>query len=194
MPFVLPSLCILSWVDAQANLPTRARWTAKANVAPIGASKRGASTLPFKESFLFSEPSSLDASLIQVYRETHYRVDGPLGLTLLVDTHSPELAALHLKHGVACSAFITACNPNSIALSEGANIKLQADFGVELQNRGFDYLLGIGQHPDNDWPGESSYLVLGLAIQAAKALAIKLEQNAFIWNGHDAVPKLVLLK
>jgi len=28
------SLDISSWVDAQANLPTRARWIAKANVAP----------------------------------------------------------------------------------------------------------------------------------------------------------------
>ena len=143
---------------------------------------------------MFSEPSSLDASLIQVYRETHYRIDGVHGLTLLVDEYSPELAALHLKHGVTCSAFITACNPNGIALSERTNIKRQADLGVELKHRGLNYLVGIGTHPHNDWPGEPSYLVFGLAMQAAKALAIKLEQNAFIWSGEDAVPKLVLLK
>ena len=28
----------------------------------------------------------------------------------------------------------------------------------------------------------------------AKALATELEQNAFVWSGEDAVPKLVLLK
>ena len=31
----LHSRYILNWVDAQANLPTRARWNAKANVASI---------------------------------------------------------------------------------------------------------------------------------------------------------------
>ncbi len=143
---------------------------------------------------MFSEPSSLDVSLIQAYRETHYRVGGEHGLILIVDERSPELVALHLKHGAACSAFITACNPNGIALSEDVNIKRHADLGVELQRRGLNYLEGIGQHPHNDWPGEQSYIVFGLAMQAANALAIKLEQNAFIWSGEDAVPKLVLLK
>jgi hypothetical protein len=160
----------------------------------LGANNRGASTLPFKESFLFSEPFSLDASLIQAYRETHYRVDGASGLTLLVDEYSPELAALHLKHGVTCSAFITACNPNSVALSEAQNMMRQTDLAVDLQQLGLDCLEVIGQHPHNDWPGEPSYLVFGLAMQAAKTLATRLEQNAFIWSGEDAVPKLVLLK
>lgn len=143
---------------------------------------------------MFSEPSLLDNDLIQVYRETHYRVHGEPGMTLVVDTHSPELMALHKKHGVTCSAFITACNPNGIALSEATNIKRQVNLGVELQRRELNYLIGIGQHPNNDWAGEPSYLVLRLCMQAAKAWAIKLEQNAFIWSGEDAVPKLVLLK
>lgn len=187
-------LYILSWVDAHANRPTRARWTAKANVALLGATERGASTLLFKESFLFSEHSSLDASLIQAYRETHYRVDGTSDMTLLVDTHSLELAALHLKHGVSCSGFITACNPNGVTLPKEVNTKRQADLGVELQHRGLNYLVGIGQHPNNGWPGEPSYLVLGLDLETAKDLALRLEQNAFLWSSEEAVPKLVLLK
>jgi len=149
---------------------------------------------------LFSDHTSLDPSLVQAYRETHYRVNGPLGppghhgLTLLVDEHSLELADLHLKYGVARSAFITACNPHSMAITDAANMARHADLSSYLQQSGLTYLEGVGQHPHNAWPGEPSYLVLGLAMPDAKALATELEQNAFVWSGEDAVPKLVLLK
>lgn len=152
---------------------------------------------------MFSDHTSLEPSLVQAYRETHYRVNGPLvpprppghpSLTLLVDEHSLELVDLHLKYGVACSAFITACNPHSVAIADAANMARHANLASYLQKSGLTYLEGIGRHPHNEWPGEPSYLVLGLAMQDAKALATELEQNAFVWSGEDAVPKLVLLK
>lgn len=149
---------------------------------------------------MFSDHTSLDPSLVHAYRETHYRVNGPPGpschpgLTLLVDEHSLELADLHLKYGVDCSAFITACNPHSVAITDAANQARHANLASYLQKSGLTYLEGIGQHPHNEWPGEPSYLVLGLALQDAKALATELEQNAFVWSGEDAVPTLVLLK
>ena len=41
---------------------------------------------------------------------------------------------------------------------------------------------------------EESFLVYGLTLEAAKALGTRLEQNAFIWSGEDAVPQLILLR
>jgi hypothetical protein len=35
--------------------------------------------------------------------------------------------------------------------------------------------------------------VLGLALEAAKSLGRRHEQNAVVWSGPDAVPQLVML-
>jgi hypothetical protein len=54
-------------------------------------------------------------------------------------------------------------------------------------------LPGIGQHPNNGWPGEESLLVLGLQLEAAKALAHKHEQLAFVWTPRNGVSELVTM-
>ena len=42
--------------------------------------------------------------------------------------------------------------------------------------------------------GEASYLIFGLTLEAAKMLGMRLEQNAIVWAGVDAVPQLILLR
>ena len=138
--------------------------------------------------------STLPPGLIQAYRETHYRVTGLDGLTLIVGQHCPALALAHRRHGSACSAFITACNPFSAELLPAENELRQQDLAAELRTRGLPFVDGIGQHPGNGWPGEPSFLVFGLALGAAKALCVRLEQNGFVWARADAVPQLVLLR
>jgi hypothetical protein len=58
------------------------------------------------EGFLFSE-SVIDPGLIEAYRQTHYRVTEGRPFTLLIDAHSPELAALQEQRHVTSSAFVT---------------------------------------------------------------------------------------
>jgi hypothetical protein len=70
----------------------------------------------------------------------------------------------------------------------------QASLLQALRLRSLRWLDGIGQHPSNQWPGESSVLILGLSLAAAKVLAQDFEQNAFIWAGADAKPQLVVLR
>ena len=43
-------------------------------------------------------------------------------------------------------------------------------------------------------PGEPSYLVFGLKLEAAKTLGRALRQNAIVWSDVDAVPRLILLR
>ncbi len=88
---------------------------------------------------MFSGSTTLPPGLVQAYRETHYRVLGDNGFTLIIDVPSPELARAHRRHGVDSSAFLTACNP-------------LCDLGT------------------------------------------RFEQNAIVWAGADAVPRLVLLR
>ncbi len=171
----------------------RARWVAKADVAFLEATKRASVDPPQKRRVFFVQ-SELDASLISAYRETEYRVTQADPFVLRVDVPSPELASLYKAKGASCAAFITACNQFSRALSDADNAIRQAGLATELKRRNLNFFDGVGQHPSGDWPGEPSFLVLGLALEAAKSLGKAYEQNAVIWCGPDAVPSLVLLR
>lgn len=133
-------------------------------------------------------------TLMKAYQETEYLVTQGHSFVLRVDTPSPELAGLYKAKGASCAAFITACNPYSNLLSSEENAKRQANLAAELKRRSLCFYAGVGQHPSGNWPGEPSFLVIGLALEAAKNLGKAYEQNAVIWCGADAVPKLVLLR
>ena len=119
---------------------------------------------------------------------------GDAPFTLKIGTVSPELAALHKAHRVTSSAYITACNPFSQPFDEATNVDRQSAFARELRARSLVFIDGVGQHPSNQWPGEGSFLVLGLSLEAAKALGVSLEQNGIVWSGADAMPRLILLR
>jgi hypothetical protein len=138
-------------------------------------------------------PSELSASLIAAYRETEYRVVAERPFVLRIDEACAELLDLYKASNLACAAFITACNPFSRALSDAQNIQRQGELAKELRGRSLKFLEGVGEHPSGDWPGEVSFLVLGLSLEAAKSLGQRYEQNAIVWSGADGVPKLVML-
>lgn len=132
------------------------------------------------------------ATLTQAYRETDYRVLGETPMTLRIGEHSPALAALMARHGVAACAFITACNPRSQLLDEAENARRQQALAAELRARKLPCLAGVGEHPRGGWPDEPSFLVLGLSRQAADELGQRYQQNAVVWCAADAVPELLL--
>ncbi len=138
--------------------------------------------------------TTIDAAMTQAYRETEYQVHGDQPFTLRIGQNCAELAVSHKRHRVDCSAYITACNPYSQPLDDAANAKRYADLGHELRQRSLIAFEGVGQHPSNQWPGEASYLILGLTLEAAKVLGNRLEQNAIVWSGADAFPQLILLR
>ena len=138
--------------------------------------------------------SAIDPPTLQAYLETDYRVHGEPGFTLRVGRASAELLAAHKRRRTDCSAFLTACNPFSQPLDAAANAARQAALAKELSGRSLAFLPGVGQHPSNGWPGEDSFLVFGLTLEAAKALGMRLEQNGLVWSGADAVPQLILLR
>lgn len=185
---------IQKWVDAHANLPVRARWIAKADVASSEASKRKCSVdPPPPEGFLFSD-TAIDRDTVQAYLETDYRISAPAPITLRIGEVSAALAELHRRHGVEASAFITAWNPYSRATSDEVNAERQQALARELQQLGLTCLDGVGQHRSNQWPGEPSFLALGLTLEDAKVIGTRHGQNAIVWCGVDAVPQLILLR
>lgn len=139
----------------------------------------------------------LDEMLLRVYRQTDYHVFHCPAFVLRVDEHHADLAALHRHWTVEGSAYITAYNPHSRLLTAAENRRRQLALENELRRAGHVFLRGIGRHlshlPGNDWPGEDSVLVLGLAREQAAALGRRHEQNAILWSGPDAVMQLFIL-
>ena len=138
--------------------------------------------------------SIIEPATIQAYLETEYRIDGDTPAILKVGTVCPALAALHKSNHTDCSAFVTACNPFSQPLNEASNASRQHALLQELRRRGLAFVEGIGQHPSNQWPGEPSFLIFGLGLEAATELGASLKQNAIVWSGSDALPQLILLR
>lgn len=138
--------------------------------------------------------SSLNASTVNAYRETNYVVHGVESFTLHVDQTSSALAEAHKRRKVDCSAFITACNPFSQVVSESENAQRHAALRSEITQRGLMSIEGVGQHPVNQWPGEPSFLIFGLSLEAARTWGVRLAQNAIVWSGPDATPQLILLR
>lgn len=136
--------------------------------------------------------SVIDPRTVRAYLETEYRVQAAPGFTVRVGQNNADLLAAHARHGAACSAFLTACNPFSEPVGRASNAARQAGLAEALSGRSLTFLPGIGQHPSNDWPGEDSFLAFGLPLDAAKVPGTRCEQNAFVWSGADGVPKLIL--
>jgi hypothetical protein len=64
----------------------------------------------------------------------------------------------------------------------------------ELEALGATVFEGVGQGDDLAWPGEASYLALGLSRDQACLLGRKYQQNAIVWIGTNGTPELVLLR
>jgi hypothetical protein len=78
------------------------------------------------------------------------------------------LLVAHKRHRVESSAFITACNPFSQALSDEINAERQRALAKGADFRSLEFVAAICQHPRIKWQGEPSYLVFGLTLEAAK--------------------------
>lgn len=138
--------------------------------------------------------SCIDQATVDAYRQSHYCVDTSPPFHLEVGVINTALLALYRQSGVDCCTYITACNPFSEVITDTDNEARQAEFARKLHQRSLVFLPGIGAHPDDPRPGEPSYLVLGLSLEAARKLGAAHEQNAIIWCGPDAVPQLILLR
>lgn len=138
--------------------------------------------------------SVLDPQLIEAYRRTRYRVTGGCKpFDLRVDEASRELLGLYKGLGVLDAAFLTAWNPQGKCVSREDNERAQAALCAELDRRQLFCLGGRGEAADGSWC-EDGVLVLGLSQADAMRLGCDHRQNALVWAGPDAVPRLVLLR
>ena len=142
---------------------------------------------------MYSE-SLIDPDTIQAYLETEYHVFGDSPFTIRIGEPNSALAAACKRNGAETSAYITACNPNSQTLDDAANAVRNNSLHIELIERRLAFIEGVGQHPFNGWPGEDSFLIFGVDLEAARDLSRRLQQNGFVWAGSDYIPQLILMR
>jgi hypothetical protein len=153
--------------------------------------------------------SEISAGLVAAYRATEYRVgsetgsDGESGsdssrtFILHIDQYSESLSRLLAASGHQCAAFITACNPFSVHQSREANHAVCARLRDELIRRAAhpeQIIKGESRDPSGAWPEEKSFLALGLDLETSQVLGREFGQNAIVWAGADAIPRLILLR
>ncbi|MGY6555709.1 MAG: DUF3293 domain-containing protein [Wenzhouxiangella sp.] len=136
--------------------------------------------------------SELAPALLTAYRRTEYQV----GQTLLlrIDVQSEDLERWQQRHGVGCSAFISAVNPRSAALGVHENRVRHERLRNRLGREGLHFEEGQGVDPERRWPPEVGFLVAGLDQAHARRFGREFDQNAVVWSGPDAVPQLLLLR
>lgn len=139
--------------------------------------------------------SAISADLIASYRAADYQAgSGFATVSLRIDQYSASLAQLLAVSGRQCAVFITACNPGSQPQSPAANQVAHAHLREELSRHANQIIEGASSDPSGAWPAEPSLLALGVELDVAKALGRQFGQNAVVWAGADAIPRLILLR
>lgn len=139
--------------------------------------------------------TSIASEKIEAYRVTHFSAfTAGTNFTLIIDVPSINLQKLYLATKTSTALFITAFNPFGQVQSEGANIAAHVALGEQVRAISKHVYEGYGGDPNGDWPKEASYLALGIDHQTAVFLGKAAQQDAVVWSGVDAIPRLLLLR
>ena len=132
---------------------------------------------------------------VHAYLTTGYRIRHQgQNIVLIIGQCSAALAKVFACNGVACGAFITACNPLGALQHDHLNDAAHAELAARLEDLCVEVIEGWGSDEGSSWPAEPSYFALGLDLLRAKAVGKLFNQDAIVWVAADAVPQLILLR
>jgi len=128
------------------------------------------------------------------YRNTDYWVDDAPGepFAIRIDEINLELDLVLTELGEFNWAYITACNPESMRLSDEENSKRMRQLETIVDERGLRCFHGRGQGRDDDWQAEPSLLIIGeSAIPVGIELARQFGQKAIVVGQLSQTARLV---
>ncbi|MBO0699096.1 MAG: DUF3293 domain-containing protein [Zavarzinella sp.] len=130
--------------------------------------------------------SSSRDELEAAYWATDYRVDDAPGgpFVIRIGECCDRLAGAEW-------AFVTACNPRSVCLSDEENARRTAELDAAVGERGWTVYRGHGVGRDGTWPPEPSLLIVGIAEADALGLAKRFGQNAIVAGRAGGPARLV---
>jgi hypothetical protein len=121
------------------------------------------------------------AELTTAYRATEYRFRGDDHEGVVrIGERCLWLEALLQRASMTTWAYITACNPNSIELSDMDNAARMGELRSEVQQLKLPYLPGKAIDPTAKWPAEPSLLILGISLDDAVKLGRRFGQLALV--------------
>jgi hypothetical protein len=139
--------------------------------------------------------TAISSEKIAAYRATHYQVGkGTETFTLRIDAKSDSLPRLYKMTGQSCGLFITAFNPYGRAQSAETNEAANSQLGHYLRTITPHIIEGAGSDPTEAWSEEMSFFALGIGDDAAQRIGTRFNQDAVVWAGPDAIPRLLLLR
>ncbi|MDG1100258.1 MAG: DUF3293 domain-containing protein [Saprospiraceae bacterium] len=130
--------------------------------------------------------------LIQAYRDTRYTTK--IGIVLVVDTKSEKLDQILSESDVSSAIYITAWNPFSQMMNSDENQELNGLLKSDLLTLIDEekVINGFGEDPSGKWPGEESFLALGITKEEGTRLSEKYRQNAFVYHELGMKTELIL--
>ena len=109
--------------------------------------------------------------------------------------HGVDAALASIAPGCRAWALVTAFNPDARAASSDENTRAHAELGAELAARGLPWLPSTGGRGDDDaWAPEPGYVVGGLDLVEAHALARRFGQAAFLYARAGAPVALICVR
>ncbi len=132
----------------------------------------------------------MDNTKLKAYLDTTYTTFNP-ALEIRIGQNNEDLKALLKETNETTWVFITAENPKSKEISKEENKNLNQALETELMNKNFNYFRGAGIPNNPNWTPENSFLVLGMDQKTGIQLAIKYQQNAFVYGELEAPAELI---
>jgi hypothetical protein len=131
------------------------------------------------------------SELLRAYAATTYRIFLPDGAAdLRLDQASEPLCYWLEKTGLRSFAILTAHNPASVLFTAIENAQFQLALRADLQVGEHRVFGGENLADEAGWPPEESCCVFDLPLSAAAELGRKYGQNAILFGGQDAIPRL----
>lgn len=142
-----------------------------------------------------TETTQIHPDKVRAYLATDYRIGHTdQDIVLTIGERSDPLAALFNCRNIDCGAFLTAYNPRGTIQPDAANELAHVQLTAKIQELGFESIKGSSSEEGTDWPPEKSVFALGLSLEPAKAIGGHFDQDAIVWVGPNAVPRLILLR
>jgi len=142
------------------------------------------------------EPTStkINSATLQSYHNANYHIYNKPPFTLKIGSTCTDLNELFKKYDVNEAALLTAYNPQGVETDISNNKRGNEELEKNLRSQNFTFILAEGICPDNKWPGEKSFFVMGMSLSVAKKFGNTFKQNAIVWVDKTAVPQLILLR
>ena len=139
--------------------------------------------------------SVIPKNLIASYRGTNYQIGtGFDSISLRIDQYSEPLIKLLVASEQPCAAIISAYNPCSQQLSNEENLTAHESLRNYLSRHSYSMIESLNIDPTDRGPTEKSFFVPGLDLNTARSLGQQFNQNAIVWIGNNAIPRLILLR